>query len=79
MLNSNTIIQFFQIISLYVAFLLPSFFIPQYNNRAYFTNGTIHIIYDGKALKSREICHWIVMIRGNMGPKLVPNDTNFFL
>ncbi len=36
--KANTIVQFFQIISLYVAFLLPSFFIPQYDNPAYFIN-----------------------------------------
>ena len=36
--KANTIVQFFQILSLYVAFLLPSFFIPQYDDPQYFTN-----------------------------------------
>jgi GPH family glycoside/pentoside/hexuronide:cation symporter len=36
--KANTIVQSFQLLSLYVAFLLPSFFIPQYDNPQYFTN-----------------------------------------
>ncbi|MFX1442972.1 MAG: MFS transporter [Promethearchaeota archaeon] len=37
-IKANTIIQFFQIISLMIAFILPSFFIPQYDNPQYFVN-----------------------------------------
>jgi len=37
-IKANTIIQFFQIISLMIAFILPSFFIPQYDNPRYFVN-----------------------------------------
>ncbi len=36
--KANTIIQFFQIISLMIAFILPSFFIPKYDDPQYFAN-----------------------------------------
>ena len=36
--KANTFVQFFQIISLLIAFILPSFFIPTYNDPKYFTN-----------------------------------------
>jgi len=36
--KANTFIQFFQVISLLIAFILPSFFIPTYNDPKYFTN-----------------------------------------
>lgn len=36
--KANTIIQFFQIISLMIAFILPSFFIPKYDDPQYLTN-----------------------------------------
>ncbi|MBD3253796.1 MAG: MFS transporter [Candidatus Lokiarchaeota archaeon] len=36
--RANTIIQFFQIISLMIAFILPSFFIPKYDDPQYYTN-----------------------------------------
>jgi GPH family glycoside/pentoside/hexuronide:cation symporter len=36
--RANTLIQFFQIISLMIAFILPSFFIPKYDDPQYFTN-----------------------------------------
>ncbi|MHA1273909.1 MAG: MFS transporter [Promethearchaeota archaeon] len=36
--KANTIVQFFQIISLMIAFILPSFFIPQYDNPKYLSN-----------------------------------------
>ena len=37
-IKANTIIQFFQIMSLMIAFILPSFFIPQYDNPKYYVN-----------------------------------------
>ncbi|TXT60275.1 MAG: putative Glucuronide carrier protein [Promethearchaeota archaeon] len=36
--KANTIIQFFQIISLIIAFVLPSLFIPKYDDPQYFSN-----------------------------------------
>jgi GPH family glycoside/pentoside/hexuronide:cation symporter len=36
--KANTIIQFFQVISLIIAFILPSFFIPKYDDPQYFPN-----------------------------------------
>jgi GPH family glycoside/pentoside/hexuronide:cation symporter len=36
--NANAIIQFFQILSLMIAFILPSFFIPKYDDPKYLTN-----------------------------------------
>ncbi len=38
--KANTWIQFFQILSLMIAFLLPSFFIPEYSNPLYFADYT---------------------------------------
>lgn len=36
--KANTIIQFFQIISLMIAFIMPSFFIPKYDDPQYLSN-----------------------------------------
>ncbi|MFX0071006.1 MAG: MFS transporter [Candidatus Hermodarchaeota archaeon] len=44
--KANTIVQFFQIISLMIAFILPSFFIPKYDDPQYYTN----YMYAGIAL-----------------------------
>lgn len=36
--KANTLVQFFQIISLMIVFILPSFFIPKYDDPQYYTN-----------------------------------------
>ncbi|TFG02509.1 MAG: MFS transporter [Promethearchaeota archaeon] len=42
--RANTIVQFFQIISLMIAFILPSFFIPKYDDPQYLSNYMIAAI-----------------------------------